>query len=572
MALRIDHQRPRSSSFMAVAEALREMQDGVVANRTAIGGVLFLCLIAYGFLAFNLTLAGDDWRMVHDNTDHYALFLNLGRWVAVGLWQIFYENRFAPAATLFAALALMTVAAVVSARAIGAVSAAAVFFNAALLVLNPVLAETFSFKINHLATGFGVLWAAMSVALSHTVALDDKPLRHADNIGRLAAASVLLLLATGCQQSLFLFAVTMLLGSILHLFQARPEQARFTSSARRAVLVYPVVLSTALVAYLITTVVVRYVFQLDAGDIKAQYAFSESLVRDPAGLGAALRRFAGYFTQFAFAEQHLWPRGVKWIFLAAFVTYASLLFRLSWAERRFRLPRTLALILVLSGFLVAPWALGLARTPDSYRYTALLGLLPVYPVVFAQTMGLVSRRTLRAGVLLAASWIVYSFLFFQNVAAIATHTSNQRDLAVAGRMLASLEAHPDFGAFADHERQYVFLVGRVTYDFHEDVPFQQRTRGPMGSSIVGCGVFNCQPERFQSLMLFVDYPSGRRYKALDSKDLARAQGASAIARSILAASEWPSPGSVLIVDDRAFIVLQLPEDLRASLLSIAGGA
>jgi hypothetical protein len=167
---------------------------------------------------------------------------------------------------------------------------------------------------------------------------------------------------------------------------------------------------------------------------------------------------------------------------------------------------------------------------------------------------------------------VYSFLFFQNVAAIATHTSNQRDLAVAGRMLASLEAHPDFGAFADHERQYVFLVGRVTYDFHEDVPFQQRTRGPMGSSIVGCGVFNCQPERFQSLMLFVDYPSGRRYKALDSKDIARAQGASAIARSILAASEWPSPGSVLIVDDRAFIVLQLPEDLRASLLSIAGGA
>ena len=115
MIRRIDPVRARSS-FTAVAAALREMQAAVAANRAGIAGVVFLCLIAYGFLAFNLTLAGDDWRMVHDNKDHYALFLNVGRWAAVGLWQIFYENRFAPAATLFAALTLMTVGAVVCAR------------------------------------------------------------------------------------------------------------------------------------------------------------------------------------------------------------------------------------------------------------------------------------------------------------------------------------------------------------------------------------------------------------------------------------------------------------------------
>jgi hypothetical protein len=296
------------------------------------------------------------------------------------------------------------------------------------------------------------------------------------------------------------------------------------------------------------------------------------LVRDSAGIAAAVRRFASHFTQFAFAEQHLWPRGVKWVFLAVFLVYAGTLFKRAWMERGGRLLRTLTLTLILAGFLVAPWALGLVRTVDSYRYTALLGLLPVYPIVFAQTLSLVARRTLRAGVLLGASWIVFSFIFFQNVAAIATHTTNQRDLAVAGRMLARLEAHPDFAEFASHERQDVFLVGRLTYDFYDDVPFQHVTQGPMRSSIVGCGVFNCQPHRFDSLMLFVDYPSRRRYRVFDLKKLEGTEDASAIARSVLGASEWPAPGSVLIADDRAFIVLQLPEDLRAGLLSIAGGS
>jgi hypothetical protein len=430
----------------------------------------------------------------------------------------------------------------------------------------------FNFKINHLATGFGVLSAAVAVALSHSVvALDDRPLRHPANAGRLAAASVLLLLASSCQQSLFLFAVTVLLASAIHLVSTRPGPQRFTSSARRAALVYPVVLSTALIAYAITTVAVRYLLRLDAGDLKAQYAFSASLVRDSAGFAVSLRRFWDYFSQFAFAEQHLWPRGVKWVFLVIFLAYASLLFERSRMEPRGRLARTTTLVLLLGGFLVAPWALGLVRTPDSYRYTALLGLLPVYPAVIAQTMGLVGRRRLRIGLVLAASWILYGFVFFQNVAAIATHTTNQRDRAVAGRMLARLEAHPDFAAFAGHERQYVFLVGLLSYDFHEDVPFQHLTRGPMGSSIVNCGVFNCQPERFEPLMRFVDYPSQRRYGELTLKHLERSKVSSGTAASILAASEWPSPGSVLIEEDQAFIVLQLPADLRRGLLAIAGG-
>ena len=68
---------------------------------------------------------------------------------------------------------------------------------------------------------------------------------------------------------------------------------------------------------------------------------------------------------------------------------------------------------------------------------------------------------------------IYSFLFFQNVAAIATHTSNQRDLAVAGRMLASLEAHPDFAAFyRDLEwmgvQRHIKVLGIFARLFHRD--------------------------------------------------------------------------------------------------------
>jgi hypothetical protein len=283
-----------------------------------------------------------------------------------------------------------------------------------------------------------------------------------------------------------------------------------------------------------------------------------------------LERFPSYFTQFAVGEQHLWPRQVKWVFVAIFLAYLTFLFQGLPSDRSSKVARTVSLIVVLTAFLLAPWILGLVRTADGYRYTALVGLLPVYPAVFAQTMSLARRTALRFAILLAASWIIFSFVFFQNVAAVATYTTNQRDLAVATRMLARLESHPDFPAFSSYERQSVLLIGRLSYR-SKDVPFQHQAPDPMSTSIVNCGVFNCQPGRFRHLMRFVDYPSKRFYDSFELQHLDDLPDRSAIASSILAASTWPGPDSVLISGDRAFIVLQLSGGLRRGLRSIARG-
>src|SRR6185503_9555841 len=123
-------------------------------NPLVLAGVLLVCLVAYGSLAFNLNLAGDEWALVRYPTKHYEFSLAIGRWMAVVLWLIFYDNRFAPAVTLFAALSLMSVGAIISARPAGASDGSRQFVYASLLVLNPVLAESLSFESKHLALGF----------------------------------------------------------------------------------------------------------------------------------------------------------------------------------------------------------------------------------------------------------------------------------------------------------------------------------------------------------------------------------------------------------------------------------
>ena len=69
--------------------------------------LFLLSIIAYGFLAFNLTLTGDDWVLIYEPMNHLGWFLLIRRWGNVILWFLFHNDVFAPALTLFLSCGLI---------------------------------------------------------------------------------------------------------------------------------------------------------------------------------------------------------------------------------------------------------------------------------------------------------------------------------------------------------------------------------------------------------------------------------------------------------------------------------
>ena len=154
--------------------------------------------------------------------------------------------------------------------------------------------------------------------------------------------------------------------------------------------------------------------------------------------------------------------------------------------------------------------------------------------------------------------IVGTFMFYQNVAQIATHTTNKRDFAVAQRILTRIETHDKYESISD-SKQTITIIGKLSYARSLDrAPFAHATRGPMGASIVHCGVFNCQPQRVDRIMRFVDYPSNLRKYAW--YNLAKKQNypsaLTALVDEILQNSHaWPAYSSIQIVGTQVFVVL-----------------
>jgi len=524
-------------------------------NREVLLAVGALSAIAYGILAFHLTLAGDDWSAVLDPRGKHQSFLSLGRWMTVLLWKVVGDGLFAPTFTLALFVAGALAGAFVLARTLGLEDRAEVFVFTALFTFCPVLAEQAVFKSNHVSLGVGFLLASLAVALA-TRALRRRLAGEAGAWSATAGAAGLMALAVGNQQSLLLFGVAACAGAALasRWDESRPSPGAFV---RAAALVYGLTCVLGGALYWGATTAIQAVAGIEA---RSSGKYSAALIENSEQFARNLERLGDHLFQFLLESQHLWPGYAKVAFLLAL---GWTLLR-TWKRPRSRsaspAPEALLLLALAALLLLAPWLLGLVRRPDnSYRYTALMGLVPLYPVAFALALRATPRGTHRTLALGLSGAVVAMFVFAQNAASVSTLTSNWRDLALSQRILARIEAHPDYASLpARHE---IVLVGQLPAA-EEGPPFSLSSRAPMSDSVVQAGVYREQPHRFRAIMAFCDYPnelrtfstlSNKTFQQLSPQRLAQARAA------LRAAKPWPAWEAVQFAGDRIFVVLQVPD-------------
>ncbi len=472
-------------------------------HRDSLLVVILLCLIAYGFVMFNMTLAGDDWSAVWKEGNQYDVVVSLGRWLQRYIWMVFADKLFAPAFTLSFMVALWLVGGLLALRFLAVDDRFAGFVFLGLFALTPFWAEMVNFKINHANAGISTFLALASGLLAWRVAQDRHivPLK-AMSLG-LAASLCLALSASGYQAMAPMAPMIFLLGWMRALLRNGFDEVAPALFVKRLALMV-VIFGCGVLLYGLSVYLTQEFYGLS--QLSKGYALSGSLVSSTGALQMTLARFLVYFEQFLFLPQHLIPRVAKWLFLGLLAVYPLALIHRSSKLKPLSAVWYIGVGLLLAcGFLILPWLLGIMRTPNGYRYNGIVSLALVYAgfalIALESAPRLLTGRMTGGLMKGLALTLLLIFVFQHNAASFVTYNLNRRDWSIAARMIERIEAMSDLDAVTDNGAKplIVYPVGRLPTASERPYAMPAHA-GPMDSSIVECGVMNCHTIRLYHLL------------------------------------------------------------------------
>ena len=476
----------------SVSEFISRLTETVARYRGAIYLTLLCYLVAYGYLAFNSTLAGDEWPMYYGGDAPLDFPLKNGRWihhVTLLLVRDFWPAFTVTLALLLAALLLSWLIMVNELR-LRQPAAVGTFLVLAGTI--PFWAEMMVFRNNHIAAGIGIITATLFglflwrgfAALKAGAPFLSRPV-----LQQLLLAALCFSLSASCYQAMLpvgiMFVALLVLQGVLT-GQSLVERWRDILLLAASVLL---VTAVGIVLYAVQVYISREVTGISASD-NPDYQLAGSLVVSAAELRVTVLRAWNYIESFLTSGNHLFPFWTKLLFgLAA----TAILWLLGTATARSanRLPAVVTVLLALSVLLLAPWVLGLVRSPASYRYNALVSNGILYAGVFALGIEHVKSKVIQKSMVTAACLVGLAFIGKQNMAAQITEAINLRDRAHANRVLTRLEMDPLYRELSISRPVEIVVLGDAPLSKHK--PFTDSPLGgPLSSSIIECNVTQCQ--------------------------------------------------------------------------------
>jgi len=519
-----------------------------------------LILITYGFSAFNLLLVGNDWVALYDKEFGLLWSIRIGRWFQVVVWKIFANNAFAPPFTLFGSIGLLALSAWITTRVLRLRNIWSVFLFVHLFILFPIWAEPMGFKMVHLTLAFGVLFGVIHGALAVKAAqsaLSKGTFKGTRTTLLICTSALFFALSASCYQPSTLFGPMVFVASFMGTLLQTDREADYGRVFIAYFLVSIAILPLGGILYysgVQASFKISSLQELERGRYILFHSLRSSFTEYQEGFSNAWR----YFKHFLFRPQHLFPMIPKYMFLAALTILGALVleraFKLKTLKKKIVFLFLISLALALE-FLI-PWAIGIIRSPPMYRYNALIGLAFLYPLVFTFTIEHLKIPLIRFGLVFLAFLTLGMFAFQHNIAALSMYTTNQRDLAIAGRILQRIEEHKDYLNLAQDGRYTLVIIGRL--DLKKIRPFAPPMYpGIMNESIVQCGVFNCQPDKVKWLFKQIESKHVKRKIILGNGLCKRKKFKERLIKRLQSIKPWPHPTSLFTIQDEDMFVLFL---------------
>lgn len=474
--------------------------------------LLVFTLVAFGGTAFNILLIGDDWAIMTTDLFQYSWVVQTGRWLLRYVWAIAADNAYANSFSIFFLVLGQTVSALIFIKMLRLKRNFAKLIFCTIFIFHPIYVNAVLQRMIHLTSAVGIFLSCLFgyTALNAIESLTGKKnLQRAFGLG-LAAVTLFSLVASINQVLVFYGVIAFLATLLVNLLDSKYEQPFKDIGLRLSIFLFIVLLGLTLYFIQVDAFIILY--QLDKLGPDAAYSIQGSLVSSIDELIESLNVVMTYMHNFLFTPQYFMPLKMKLIFLF----FLGYLFYLPFTTKKqenaspvWKASTIFLFILIITLILITPWSLGAVRNVEfinkTFRYNSLRPLAAMYAVIIGIVLDRVTRVSLRRIAFHALSVILVGiFLFQHSAASYILHNLNNRDRAIANRILYMIESHPDYHYLQGKSVAKMKVIGNSVVI--ENRPFEELVDVPKyNDDKVICGMFNCQQERLGELLHLLQY-------------------------------------------------------------------
>lgn len=487
-----------------------------------------LCVVAYGTLAFNLDLHNDDWVAYWQTGFQYDWVVSLGRWLERFIWLIFDDNYFVPAFSLAFFLLCVWIFSFVTFRALEIEDNTALYIFTLIFAFSPILSEPLTYKIAQLDFAFALLFSAVSFWYIKKASI--APTKKSAILPTVLGALFLSLTVSAYQP---LALVVLQLSTVLTMVMLLRKQKAITP------IVFALTALLGIAFYLLEIQWSLYFFDITLQE-KGPYAIGQTKTY--------FELFLVHLHHFLFEPQHLMPMVFKYLFL---VTFGGLVLLLSFKSRKVLMPLLFVLLLI------TPFLLSLIAGIMALRYNAMIGLALLYAFSFSLLYLFVENTKLKRLLLAMSALIIFISIFEQNKASTIRLANNQRDLAIAQRMVDRIESNEAFDTFLERRILHLIVVGRTLTHLPHGRPFEEQNSEPFGGSVINVDAFrNGNKVVFKSMFRLLGYSDKIKTYIYNYPRFPKRFKQYGIEEKIKEAKPWPAPSSLIPFEKGYILVLK----------------
>ncbi len=470
--------------------------------------LIVIIAAAYGLYFTNNLMMGDDWILLRGPFTDLQGGIGKGRWLRELMRYVYDQGFPMPSITLALALIGCLVSARIQAAVIGLSTKFSIFSYMAIFVLYPMWTEPMMFSLERGT----ILVSMIAIALSTCLII---PIYERFMEKKFLPGSVLLfvsallfsIVAAGGQNFVFVGVETFLFALLLKTIEMQKNRSLNFKLLAGHFITLTAVMIAGLVLYFLEFKFSLSFYQIT--EATGNYSITSTLVSSWPALIETLNQFWSIFVRYFFLEQYFLPAFTKYIFLVFLVTIPVLfIFRLVANYNQSQREKVLSagyFVFFWVLLLLTPWGIALIRNADhwnTYRYNAMLQLATFAAGVIAISLELIQRYWWQKLVQILALILIVVYAFQINKASVIMYYNNQRDLAIAQRVLARIEMLPNYNQI---QKVNLLILGAGEMDVQQGRIFDviegdKQLETKMGNLASGCGVWDCQPYRIPELL------------------------------------------------------------------------
>jgi len=511
--------------------------------------IFLLGFVSYAFFALHLTIVGDDWTVLINNSYLYKYSFQMGRWAHALLTGLFNMRQFAPSFTFFFLLGGISIANLLILDIFNFKKLQEKLLFSALFVSFPIWYEVFIFNMGRIPKSFGLVASVLSAYLLIKLYNNSKnDLKYY----LIFLASILLgAFSIGCYQIYILFAAFII--NCHFLLALKNWSAK--EILRNAIKVICWLLGVVVFYYLITKLF-AIIFNVE---MTGSGNYSISIDSSNIGLQSIADNFLLIFEYYT-KGQLLIPLWIKLMSL-----FSVLFFCFYFIKSIFSKTTKPSTVKVIIGFLglflliVGPWILGFIREGDSFRYNSLSHLSISFAFLLVFLLSKLTNKNLRLAYISLLICAIGWMSFTNSAAAFGKYLENKRDFALSEKLLDYIHESPNYSG-NPKKRYNVYFVGKNPYQVNE-VPFDMHNKYDLKmKNLVNTGIWDGQMGRMKTIFKILGEPGLNYTFHLNISKKSRAITEDYLQKNMLGDFEsiknWPHKNSLIsLKNSNDFVVV-----------------